>query len=98
MMFLQQRLCYCRKRVSNFFFLLVVLERLRDVQLTYMSTFLSCVCVGDSVVFKWLLLSEVLLCSERMVRLRSSSGTAHEAKAQCLEALKLATKLHTLSQ
>ncbi|XP_053492769.1 separin isoform X2 [Ictalurus furcatus] len=52
---------------------------------------------GDSVVFKWLLLSEVLLCSERMVRLRSSSGTAHEAKAQCLEALKLATKLHTLS-
>ncbi|KAF7712001.1 hypothetical protein HF521_001012 [Silurus meridionalis] len=52
---------------------------------------------GDSVVFKWLLLSEVLLCSERMVRLRSSGGTAHEAKAQCLEALKLATKLHTLS-
>ncbi|MCI4374988.1 hypothetical protein PGIGA_G00103820 [Pangasianodon gigas] len=52
---------------------------------------------GDSVVFKWLLLSEVLLCSERMVRLRSSGGAAHEAKAQCLEALKLATKLHTLS-
>ncbi|KAF5897593.1 separin, partial [Clarias magur] len=52
---------------------------------------------GDSVVFKWLLLSEVLLCSERMVRLRSASGAAHEAKAQCLEALKLATKLHTLS-
>ncbi|XP_047669952.1 separin-like [Tachysurus fulvidraco] len=52
---------------------------------------------GDSVVFKWLLLSEVLLCSERMVRLRCSGGTAHEAKAQCLEALKLATKLHTLS-
>lgn len=52
---------------------------------------------GDSVVFKWLLLSEVLVCSERMVITRSSSGAAHEAKAQCLEALKLATKLQTLS-
>ncbi|XP_072539170.1 separin [Salminus brasiliensis] len=52
---------------------------------------------GDSVVFKWLLLCEVLLCSERMVCIRSSGGAAHEAKAQCLEALKLATKLHTLS-
>uniref|UniRef100_A0A3B1ISX3 separase n=1 Tax=Astyanax mexicanus TaxID=7994 RepID=A0A3B1ISX3_ASTMX len=51
----------------------------------------------NSVVFKWLLLGEVLLCSERMVQIRSSSGAAHEAKAQCLEALKLATKLHTLS-
>lgn len=54
--------------------------------------------VGDSIVFKWLLLSEVLVCSERMVAVRSSSGAAHEAKAQCLEALKLATKLQTLSQ
>lgn len=54
--------------------------------------------VGDNVVFKWLLLSEVLLCSERMVRLRSSGGTAHDAKAQCLETLKLATKLQTLNQ
>ncbi|XP_051996262.1 separin [Xyrauchen texanus] len=52
---------------------------------------------GDSVVFKWLLLSEVLVCSERMVTIRSSSGAVHEAKAQCLEALKLATKLQTLS-
>uniref|UniRef100_A0A8C1JG81 separase n=1 Tax=Cyprinus carpio TaxID=7962 RepID=A0A8C1JG81_CYPCA len=53
--------------------------------------------VGDSVVFKWLLLSEVLVFSERMVIVRSSSGSVHEAKAQCLEALKLATKLQTLS-
>uniref|UniRef100_A0A8C1V4L2 separase n=1 Tax=Cyprinus carpio TaxID=7962 RepID=A0A8C1V4L2_CYPCA len=53
--------------------------------------------VGDSVVFKWLLLSEVLVFSERMVIVRSSSGAVHEAKAQCLEALKLATKLQTLS-
>ncbi|XP_067229495.1 separin isoform X1 [Chanodichthys erythropterus] len=52
---------------------------------------------GDSVVFKWLLLSEVLVSSERMVIVRSSSGAIHEAKAQCLEALKLATKLQTLS-
>ncbi|XP_016127572.1 separin-like [Sinocyclocheilus grahami] len=52
---------------------------------------------GDSVVFKWLLLSEVLVSSERMVTVRSSSGAVHEAKAQCLEALKLATKLQTLS-
>uniref|UniRef100_A0A673MXW0 separase n=1 Tax=Sinocyclocheilus rhinocerous TaxID=307959 RepID=A0A673MXW0_9TELE len=51
----------------------------------------------NSVVFKWLLLSEVLVCSERMVIVRSSSGAVHEAKAQCLEALKLATKLQTLS-
>uniref|UniRef100_A0A672NDD1 Separin-like n=1 Tax=Sinocyclocheilus grahami TaxID=75366 RepID=A0A672NDD1_SINGR len=51
----------------------------------------------NSVVFKWLLLSEVLVCSERMVIVRSSSGAIHEAKAQCLEALKLATKLQTLS-
>ncbi|TRY54956.1 hypothetical protein DNTS_020719 [Danionella cerebrum] len=52
---------------------------------------------GNSVVFKWLLLSEVLVCSERMVVTRSSSGAVHEAKARCLEALKLATKLQTLS-
>ncbi|XP_076870727.1 separin [Brachyhypopomus gauderio] len=52
---------------------------------------------GDSVLFKWLLLSEVLLCSERVVCVRSSAGSAHEAKAQCLEALKLATKLHTFT-
>uniref|UniRef100_A0A8C2L746 separase n=1 Tax=Cyprinus carpio TaxID=7962 RepID=A0A8C2L746_CYPCA len=51
----------------------------------------------NSVVFKWLLLSEVLVFSERMVIVRSSSGSVHEAKAQCLEALKLATKLQTLS-
>ncbi|KAL7891419.1 hypothetical protein AOLI_G00008950 [Acnodon oligacanthus] len=52
---------------------------------------------GDNVVFKWLLLNEVLLCSEKMVCVRSSGGAAYEAKAQCLEALKLATKLHTLN-
>uniref|UniRef100_A0AAZ3RPI9 separase n=1 Tax=Oncorhynchus tshawytscha TaxID=74940 RepID=A0AAZ3RPI9_ONCTS len=53
---------------------------------------------GDNLVLKWQLLSELLGCSVRMVSARSSSGAVHEAKLQCLEALKLATKLQTLSQ
>ncbi|XP_036386546.1 separin [Megalops cyprinoides] len=53
---------------------------------------------GDSVFLKWQLLSEVLSCSLRMVAVRSHSGAVPEAKAQCLEALKLATKLQTISQ
>uniref|UniRef100_A0A673YGM5 separase n=1 Tax=Salmo trutta TaxID=8032 RepID=A0A673YGM5_SALTR len=54
--------------------------------------------LGDNLVLKWQLLSELLGCSMRMVSVRSSSGAVHEAKLQCLEALKLATKLQTLSQ
>uniref|UniRef100_A0A4W5M5H5 separase n=1 Tax=Hucho hucho TaxID=62062 RepID=A0A4W5M5H5_9TELE len=54
--------------------------------------------LGDNLVLKWQLLSELLGCSVRMVSVRSSSGAVHEAKLQCLEALKLATKLQTLSQ
>ncbi|XP_046881955.1 separin [Hypomesus transpacificus] len=53
---------------------------------------------GDNLVLKWQLLSELLACSVRMVYVRSSSGAVHEAKLQCLEALKLATKLQALSQ
>ena len=53
---------------------------------------------GDNLVLKWQLLSELLACSVRMVSVRSSSGAVHEAKLQCLEALKLATKLQALSQ
>ncbi|KAJ8359018.1 hypothetical protein SKAU_G00155430 [Synaphobranchus kaupii] len=53
---------------------------------------------GDNVLLKWQLLSEVLSCSQRVVAMRSHSGAVHEAKVQCLEALKLATKLQTLSQ
>ncbi|KAM6980765.1 separin [Aplochiton taeniatus] len=53
---------------------------------------------GDNLVLKWQVLSEVLGCSLKMVAVRSSSGAVHEAKLQCLEALKLATKLQTLSQ
>ena len=49
-------------------------------------------------MLKWQLLSELLACSVRMVYVRSSSGAVHEAKLQCLEALKLATKLQALSQ
>ncbi|KAL0978388.1 hypothetical protein UPYG_G00169860 [Umbra pygmaea] len=52
---------------------------------------------GDNLMLKWQLLSELLGCSLRMVLIRSSSGAVHEAKLQCLEALKLATKLQTLS-
>lgn len=71
---------------------------LKEFSLFVIFNLLCFLTVGDSVVFKWLLLSEVLVCSERMVIVRSSSGAIHEAKAQCLEALKLATKLQTLSQ
>ncbi|XP_023696363.2 separin [Paramormyrops kingsleyae] len=53
---------------------------------------------GDNIILKWQLLAEVLSCSLRMVTVRSYSGAIHEAKVQCLEALKLATKLHTLSR
>lgn len=53
---------------------------------------------GDNLVLKWQLLSELLGCSLKMVTIRSNSGAIHEAKLQCLEALKLATKLQTLSQ
>ncbi|KAJ8417624.1 hypothetical protein AAFF_G00224670 [Aldrovandia affinis] len=53
---------------------------------------------GENVLLKWQLLSEVLSCSQGMVAVRSHSGAVHEAKVQCLEALKLATKLQTVSQ
>ncbi|KAJ8260339.1 hypothetical protein GJAV_G00179820 [Gymnothorax javanicus] len=52
---------------------------------------------GDNVLLKWQLLSEVLSCSLHMVSLRSHCGAVPEAKGRCLEALKLATKLQTLS-
>ncbi|KAJ8259312.1 hypothetical protein COCON_G00183240 [Conger conger] len=53
---------------------------------------------GDNVLLKWQLLSEVLSCSLAVVSLRSHCGAVLEAKGRCLEALKLATKLQTLSQ
>ncbi|KAG5836484.1 hypothetical protein ANANG_G00255820 [Anguilla anguilla] len=51
----------------------------------------------DNVLLKWQVLSEVLSCSLGVVAVRSHCGTVPEAKARCLEALKLATKLQTLS-
>ncbi|KAM4741332.1 separin [Anableps anableps] len=53
---------------------------------------------GDNLVLKWQLLSELLSCSVKLVAVRSSSGAINDARLQCLEALKLAIKLQTLSQ
>ncbi|XP_010879832.2 separin [Esox lucius] len=53
---------------------------------------------GNNLMLKWQVLSELLGCSVRVVLVRSSCGAVHEAKLQCLEALKLATKLQTLSR
>ncbi|XP_071396976.1 separin [Centroberyx affinis] len=53
---------------------------------------------GDNLVLKWQLLSELLSCSLKMVAVRSSCGAIHDARLQCLEALKLAIKLQALSQ
>ncbi|XP_029948057.1 separin [Salarias fasciatus] len=53
---------------------------------------------GDNLVMKWQLLSELLSCSVKMVAMRSACGAVHDARLQCLEALKLAIKLQALSQ
>ncbi|KAF1391553.1 hypothetical protein PFLUV_G00043310 [Perca fluviatilis] len=53
---------------------------------------------GDNLVLKWQLLSELLNCSMKVVAVRSSCGAINDARLQCLEALKLATKLQALSQ
>lgn len=49
-------------------------------------------------MLKWQLLSELLNCSMKVVAVRSSCGAINDARLQCLEALKLATKLQALSQ
>ncbi|KAF7206960.1 separin [Nothobranchius furzeri] len=53
---------------------------------------------GDNLMLKWQLLSELLNCAKKMVAVRSSCGAINDARLQCLEALKLAIKLQTLSQ
>ncbi|XP_051271664.1 separin isoform X1 [Dicentrarchus labrax] len=53
---------------------------------------------GDNLLLKWQLLSELLNCSVKMVTVRSTCGAINDARLQCLEALKLATKLQALSQ
>lgn len=42
---------------------------------------------------KWQVLTEVLSCSEKLVGRLGRLGNVSEAKAFCLEALKLTTKL-----
>ncbi|XP_077429763.1 separin [Vanacampus margaritifer] len=53
---------------------------------------------GNNLVFKWRLLSELLSCSMKVIVLRTSCGAINDARLQCREALKLATKLQALSQ
>ncbi|XP_011374123.1 separin isoform X2 [Pteropus vampyrus] len=48
---------------------------------------------GENLVQKWQVLAEVLSCSEKLVSRLGYLGSVSEAKAFCLEALKLTTKL-----
>ncbi|EHB09078.1 Separin [Heterocephalus glaber] len=48
---------------------------------------------GENLVQKWQVLSEVLSCSEKLVCCLGRLGSVSEAKAFCLEALKLTMKL-----
>ncbi|XP_062932120.1 separin [Cynocephalus volans] len=48
---------------------------------------------GENLVQKWQVLTEVLSCSEKLVCRLGQLGSVSEAKAFCLEALKLTTKL-----
>uniref|UniRef100_A0A8C6BUQ6 separase n=1 Tax=Monodon monoceros TaxID=40151 RepID=A0A8C6BUQ6_MONMO len=48
---------------------------------------------GENLVQKWQVLTEVLSCSEKLVSRLVHLGSVSEAKAFCLEALKLTTKL-----
>lgn len=48
---------------------------------------------GENLVQKWQVLTEVLSCSEKLVSRLGRLGNVNEAKAFCLEALKLTTKL-----
>uniref|UniRef100_A0A8C5L3W2 separase n=1 Tax=Jaculus jaculus TaxID=51337 RepID=A0A8C5L3W2_JACJA len=48
---------------------------------------------GENLVQKWQVLTEVLSCSEKLICRLGHLGSVSEAKAFCLEALKLTTKL-----
>ncbi|XP_004711395.1 separin [Echinops telfairi] len=48
---------------------------------------------GENLVQKWQVLTEVLSCSEKLVARLGRLGSVSEAKAFCLEALKLTMKL-----
>ncbi|XP_037370735.1 separin isoform X2 [Talpa occidentalis] len=53
---------------------------------------------GENLVQKWQVLTEVLSCSEKLVSRLGYLGSVSEAKAFCLEALKLTTKLQIPQQ
>ncbi|XP_066114711.1 separin isoform X1 [Saccopteryx bilineata] len=57
--------------------------------------FLDC---GENLVQKWQVLTEVLSCSEKLVSRLGRLGSVSDAKAFCLEALKLTTKLQISRQ
>ncbi|XP_061731171.1 separin isoform X1 [Nerophis ophidion] len=50
-----------------------------------------------NIEFKWRLLSELLNCSMKMIVMRTNCGAINDARLQCQEALKLATKLQVPS-
>ncbi|KAL8164005.1 UNVERIFIED_CONTAM: hypothetical protein K2H54_043533, partial [Gekko kuhli] len=51
---------------------------------------------GDNLVQKWQVLADMFVCSETFVSLLSKIETISEAKAFCLEALKISMKLQSL--
>uniref|UniRef100_A0A8D0HNU3 separase n=1 Tax=Sphenodon punctatus TaxID=8508 RepID=A0A8D0HNU3_SPHPU len=51
---------------------------------------------GDNLLQKWLVLADLLSCMETLVRLLGKVETVCEAKAFCLEALKLSMRLQTI--
>lgn len=63
-------------------------SRLREMMVCSLSF-----ATGENLVQKWQVLTEVLSCSEKLVSRLGRLGSVSEAKAFCLEALKLTTKL-----
>lgn len=53
---------------------------------------------GDNLMQKWQVLGDLLSCSHTLVALLSSVGSVSEAKAFCLEALKVSVKLQAVRQ
>ncbi|XP_029450938.1 separin [Rhinatrema bivittatum] len=53
---------------------------------------------GENQLQKWQALAELLSCSKGLVSLLSRAGSMSEAKALCLEALKLSMKVQTIRQ
>uniref|UniRef100_A0A670Z3A0 separase n=1 Tax=Pseudonaja textilis TaxID=8673 RepID=A0A670Z3A0_PSETE len=51
---------------------------------------------GDNLVQKWQVLADMFVCSERFVSLLSKTEIVSEAKAFCLEALKISMKVQSI--